>query len=324
MEKIKVAIVGYGNLGKGAEKAINLAEDMELVGIFTRREPKTIESQSKVYSLENILDFKGEIDVCILCGGSATDLRSQGPEIARHFNTVDSFDTHAKIPEYFNDIDLAAKEGNNLSIISTGWDPGIFSMNRLLAQSILPQGETHTFWGEGVSQGHSDAIRRIDGVIDATQYTVPIEESIERIKAGEKVNFTPRDKHKRICYVVAEDGADKEEIEFKIITMPDYFVDYNTTVHFISEEELKKNHKKMVHGGRVLRIGETSQATKQVYEFKLDLDSNPEFTSSINVAFARAVYKMRQEGKIGAITVFDVPISYLSNLTAEEQRAKLL
>lgn len=324
MEKIKVAIVGYGNLGRGAEKAINLTEDMELVGIFTRRNPSSIKSDSSVYSFEDILNFKDKIDVCILCGGSATDLKVQGPEISKNFNTVDSFDTHAKIPDYYSVIDKSAKEGDNLSIISTGWDPGLFSINRLFSESILPKGETYTFWGKGVSQGHSDAIRRLDGVKDATQYTIPVEEVIERIKNGEKLNLTARDKHQRVCYVVAEDGADREKIEFEIITMPDYFVDYNTTVNFVTQEELNKNHKGMIHGGRVLRIGNTSEGIKQVYEFKLNLESNAEFTSSINVAYARAVYKMRSEGKVGAITVFDVPISYLSPMSPEEQRKKLL
>ncbi|NLY19768.1 MAG: diaminopimelate dehydrogenase [Tissierellia bacterium] len=324
MDKIKIAIIGYGNLGRGAEKAINLTEDMELVGIFTRRNPDDIDSKSKVYHMDELLEHKGIIDVCILCGGSATDLQVQGPEISKHFNTVDSFDTHAKIPEYFELLDKSAKEGGNLSIISTGWDPGLFSMNRLLAEAILPVGDTHTFWGKGVSQGHGDAIRRIDGVKNAVQYTIPIEETIERIKNGEKLELGPREKHKRICYVVPKENADLEIIEQTIVNMPNYFADYDTEVNFISEEELLKNHSGISHGGRVIRIGNTSEDTKQVYEFSLELGSNPEFTASVNVAFARAIHRMSREGKIGAVTVFDIPLSYLSQMSPEDQRKLIL
>lgn len=324
MEKIRVAIVGYGNVGKGAEKAVNIAKDMELVGIFTRRNPESVKSDANVYSLDNILDFKDDIDVCLLCGGSATDLANQGPELAKNFNTVDTFDTHAKIPEYFSEIEKVAKEANTLAMISTGWDPGLFSMNRILAEAILPQGETYTFWGKGVSQGHSDAIRRIDGVDDATQYTIPIEEAMETIKKGEGSSLTTRDKHSRLCYVVAKEGADLKKIEEAIVTMPNYFDEYNTTVNFISQEELNENHKKMPHGGVVLRSGKTSDGINQSYEFKLTLDSNPEFTSSIMVAFARATCKMAAEGRTGAVSVFDVPLGYISTLTPEEQRKNLL
>ena len=321
---IRIGIVGYGNLGRGAEKAVKLNDDMELIGIFTRRDPSSIDSESKVYHMDEILNFVDEIDVCILCGGSATDLREQGPELSKYFNTVDSFDTHAKIPEYFEEIDETAKSGNRLSIISTGWDPGLFSINRLLAESILPVGETHTFWGKGVSQGHGDAVRRIAGVKNAVQYTIPNDEIIERIKDGEKLELTARDKHVRVCYVVPEDGADTALIEETIVTMPNYFAEYDTTVHFITEEEMINEHSGMPHGGRVIRIGQTSGEANQVYEFSLALESNPEFTSSINVAYARAVYKLNREGKTGAMTVFDIPFSYMSQMSSSEQRRLLL
>lgn len=324
MEKIKIAIVGYGNLGKGAEKAIALCEDMTLVGIFSRRGNINTASGVKSYNIEKLIDFKDEIDICILCGGSATDLRVQGPDIAKHFNTVDSFDTHAKIPEYYDEMNTSSKKGNNLSLISTGWDPGLFSINRVFSEAILPMGSTYTFWGKGVSQGHSDAIRRIEGVKDAVQYTIPVEEVIDRIKNGDKLELETRDKHIRECYVVVEKNSNKEKIENEIKTMPNYFEDYNTYVHFISEDELKENHRGMPHGGRVIRIGETSKNTKQVYEFSLDLESNPEFTSSINVAYARAVYRLNKEGKVGAISVLDIPVSYISKMTPEEQRKNLL
>ena len=324
MEIIKIGIVGYGNLGKGVEKAVNLNSDMELVGVFTRRDKTSVKCNSPVYNITELENFKDKIDICILCGGSATDLLEQGPEIAKNFNTVDSFDTHAKIPDYFAEMDKVAKNGGKLSLISTGWDPGLFSINRLLAQAILPKGETYTFWGKGVSQGHSDAIRHIDGVKKAVQYTIPVEEVINRIKKGEKLDLTTRDKHIRECYVVVEENADKSKIEFEIKNMPNYFVDYNTYVHFITEEELDNEHNGMPHGGSVIHVGETSRDTNQVYEFKLDLDSNPEFTSSVNVAYARAVYRLAKEGKVGAVTVFDIPVSYLSILSKEEQRKLLL
>ncbi len=324
MEIIKIGIVGYGNLGKGVEKAIELNNDMELVGIFTRRNKSLVKSDSPVYNISELDDFIDKIDICILCGGSATDLINQGPEIAKKFNTVDSFDTHAKIPDYFAEMDKASKDGGNLSLISTGWDPGLFSINRLLSQAILPKGETYTFWGKGVSQGHSDAIRHIDGVKKAVQYTIPVEEVINRIKNGENLKLTTRDKHIRDCYVVVEEDANKSRIESEIKNMPNYFADYNTYVHFISEEELDNEHSGMPHGGRVIHVGETSNNTNQVYEFKLELESNPEFTSSVNVAYARAVYKLAKEGKIGAVTVFDIPVSYLSTLSKEEQRKLLL
>ncbi len=324
MEKIKIAIVGYGNLGRGAVKAVKLTNDMELVGVFSRRDPSSVKSNDKIYHIDELLNFKNQIDVCILCGGSATDLDIQGPEISKHFNTVDSFDTHAKIPEYFDKIEISAKQGNNLSIISTGWDPGLFSMNRLLSEAILPKGETYTFWGKGVSQGHGDAVRRIKGVKKAVQYTIPVEEAINRIKSGEALNLSTRDKHIRECYVVIEKSASKTEIENEIVNMPNYFADYNTYVNFISEEEFDEKHTGMPHGGTVIRLGNTSENTNQVYEFKLSLNSNPEFTSAANVAYARAVYKMHRDGFTGAITVFDVPFSYISTLSKEEQRRTLL
>ncbi|QQK07575.1 diaminopimelate dehydrogenase [Miniphocaeibacter halophilus] len=324
MEKIKIGIIGYGNLGKGAEKAVKLSKDMELVGIFTRRNKSEIDSDSNIYNISELEEFKGDIDVCILCGGSATDLWKQGPEIAKNFNTVDSFDTHAKIPEYFSQIDGSAKSGNNLSLISTGWDPGLFSIHRLFSQSIMPVGETYTFWGKGVSQGHGDAIRQIEGVKDAVQYTIPVEKVISEIQSGNILDLTTRDKHIRECYVVVEEEADKNKIENEIKSMPNYFSDYDTYVNFVSEDELKLNHSGMPHGGRVLRIGKTSENIKQIYEFKLDLGSNPEFTSAINVAYARAVYRLNKEGTKGAISVFDVPVSYLSIISPEEQRRLLL
>lgn len=324
MDKINVAIIGYGNLGKGAEKAIEFCNDMNLIGVFSRRKNINTKSGVRSYHIDELMKFKNKIDVCLLCGGSATDLDIQGPEIAKKFNTVDSFDTHAKIPEYFEKINNSSKRGKTLSLISTGWDPGLFSMNRLLSESILPNGHTFTFWGKGVSQGHSDAIRRIKGVKNAIQYTIPVEDVIEKIKSGEKIKLETKDKHKRECFVVIEENADKIEIEKEIKTMPNYFEDYDTKVNFISEEELIKNHKGMPHGGKVIRIGETSENIKQIYEFSLNLESNPEFTSSVNVAYIRGVYRMNKEGKTGAISVFDVPLSYISILSPEEQRKKLL
>lgn len=322
---IRVAIIGYGNLGRGVEFALRQNPDMNLVGVFTRRAPETVETQgATAYHMDDLLVKKGEIDVCILCGGSATDLPVQTPEITQYFNTVDSFDTHAKIPEHFAKVDKIAKENKQVSVISTGWDPGLFSLNRLYAQSILPQGETYTFWGKGVSQGHSDALRRIDGIADATQYTIPNTEIIERLKAGEKLELTTRDKHLRECFIVLEAGADEVAIREEIVTMPNYFADYDTTIHVISQEELNKNHKAAPHGGTVLHTGVTNESTKQVIEYNLHLDSNPEFTASVLVAYARACVRLANENQFGAYTVFDIAPKYLSPIDVETLRKELL
>ena len=291
--KIRVGIVGYGNLGKGVRKAINQNKDIELEAIFTRREvSKVSENDNLMVPISKIGDFKDRIDVMILCGGSATDLVEQGPMVAEMFNTVDSFDTHAKIPSYFEKMNEVSTASGNLSIISVGWDPGLFSLNRLLGNAVLPNGKDYTFWGKGVSQGHSDAIRRIQGVKNGIQYTIPIEAALERVRSGENPDLTTREKHLRECFVVAEEGADKTKIEEEIKNMPNYFSDYDTTVHFITEEELKREHSGMPHGGFVIRTGETGEGTKQRIEFSLDLGSNPEFTSSVLVAYARAIAKM--------------------------------
>lgn len=323
--KIRVGIVGYGNLGKGVRKAINQNKDIELEAIFTRREvSKVSENDNLMVHISKIGDFKDRIDVMILCGGSATDLVEQGPMVAEMFNTVDSFDTHAKIPSYFEKMNEVSTASGNLSIISVGWDPGLFSLNRLLGNAVLPNGKDYTFWGKGVSQGHSDAIRRIQGVKNGIQYTIPIEAALERVRSGENPDLTTREKHLRECFVVAEEGADKTKIEEEIKNMPNYFSDYDTTVHFITEEELKREHSGMPHGGFVIRTGETGEGTKQRIEFSLDLGSNPEFTSSVLVAYARAIAKMAKEGKKGALTVFDVPFRYLSSKTPAELRKELL
>lgn len=324
LNKTRVGIVGYGNLGKGVEKAIAQNPDMELVAVFTRRDPSTLDTSAKAVSMADMESYKGKIDVMALCGGSATDLAEQGPEIAKHFNTVDSFDTHAKIPEYFEAVDKSAKEGGNTSMISTGWDPGLFSLNRLLGQSILPEGEDYTFWGKGVSQGHSDAIRRIDGVKRGVQYTVPKSEALDTVRSGEKWTLSSTDSHERVCYIVLEDGADSEKIEKEIVTMPNYFADYDTTVNFITEEEFESEHMGMPHGGSVFRQGITGDGTKQVIEFKLDLGSNPEFTSSVVVASIRAVNRFASEGRVGALTILDTPYSYLSPKSGAELRKELL
>lgn len=323
--KIRVGIVGYGNLGKGVRKAINQNQDIELEAIFTRREvSKVSENDNLMVHISKISDFKDKIDVMILCGGSATDLLEQGPMVAEMFNTVDSFDTHAKIPAYFEKMNEVSSASGNLSIISVGWDPGLFSLNRLLGNAVLPNGKDYTFWGKGVSQGHSDAIRRIQGVKNGIQYTIPIEAALERVRSGEKPDLTTREKHLRECFVVAEEGADKTKIEEEIKNMPNYFSDYDTTVHFITEEELERDHSGMRHGGFVIRTGETGEGTKQRIEFSLELGSNPEFTSSVLVAYARAISKMAKEGKKGALTVFDVPFGYLSSKTPAELRKELL
>ena len=325
-EKIKAGIVGYGNLGKGTQLALGQAEDMELVGIFTRRDPASIDAKgTKVFKADDAASMRDKIDVLILCGGSATDLEVQGPHFAAMFNTIDSFDTHAKIPEYFAAVDKAAKENSNTSIISVGWDPGLFSLNRLYAESILPNGETYTFWGKGVSQGHSDAVRRVEGVKNAIQYTVPIDEAMDRARSGENPSLTTREKHLRQCFVVAKDGADKALIEQKIKTMPNYFDEYDTVVNFISEEEFNQNHNKMPHGGFVIRSGETNSGkNKHIIEYSLKLDSNPEFTSSVLVAYARAAVRLAKKGDFGAKTVFDIAPALLSAKCGEELRKKLL
>lgn len=322
MDKIKIGIYGYGNLGKGVELAIHNSPDMILAGIFTRRDPKSITplySTSKVFSADEAENMKDDIDVMILCGGSATDLPKQGPKLASLFNTVDSFDTHAKIPEYFSSVDSVAKQSNTLSLISCGWDPGLFSLNRSLLESILPNGENYVFYGRGLSQGHSDALRRIEGVKNAVQYTVPYEESVSAVRNGENPKFdSVREVMWRECFVVLEENANPDKIEKEIKEMPNYFEPYNTVVHFISEEELKEKHSGMPHGGFVLRSGKTSNNTNQIAEFSLKLDSNPEFTASTLVAYSRAIYRMKKQGLSGALTVLDIPVSLLSPKTREE------
>jgi len=320
----KVGVVGYGNLGRGVEAAIAQNPDVELVAIFTRRPVDEVQAGGKVVHISKLPEYKGEIDVLILCGGSATDLPEQGPKLALDFNTVDSFDTHAKIPEYFQSMDESARKGGNLSLISTGWDPGLFSLARLLFSSVLPQGKDYTFWGRGVSQGHSDAIRRVPGVKEGIQYTVPVPEAIERVRAGENPELSAGEKHKRLCYVVPEEGADLQAIEVAIKTMPGYFAEYDTTVHFISAEKLRAEHSRMPHGGFVIHTGQTGKGAKQRMEFSLALESNPEFTSSVVVAYARAVYRLAKEGRTGACTVFDIPFVYLSPKSPEELRKELL
>ncbi len=326
--KIKLAIMGYGNLGRGVECAVGQNEDMELTAVFTRRDPGTVKTISgvPVYHVDQLLEKRNEIDVLLLCGGSATDLPKQTAEYAKYFNVVDSFDTHARIPEHFANVDQAAREGGKIAMISVGWDPGMFSLNRLYANAILREGSDYTFWGKGVSQGHSDAIRRIPGVKDAKQYTIPVESALEAVRNCESPELTTRQKHTRECFVVAEDGADKMRIEQEIKTMPNYFADYDTTVHFITEEELQRDHAGIPHGGFVLRTGKTGVDGEHnhVIEYRLKLDSNPEFTSCVLVAYARAAYRMNREGMKGCKTVFDVAPAYLSPMTAEEMRSRLL
>ena len=326
---IRVGILGYGNLGRGIECAIKQSADMELVAVFTRRDPQTVKilhDGVNVYHIDDAVKMKDEIDVMILCGGSATDLPQQTPEYAKYFNVVDSFDTHARIPEHFAAVDAAAKENNKVAMISVGWDPGMFSLNRLYANAILPSGSDYTFWGKGVSQGHSDAIRRVEGVANGKQYTVPVEDALRRVRAGENPELTTREKHTRECYVVAEEGADKARIEAEIKNMPNYFADYDTTVNFISAEELAENHSGIPHGGFVIRSGKTgwNEENNHIIEYSLKLDSNPEFTAAVIVAYARATYRMSQEGMTGCKTVFDVAPAYLSPVSAEELRAHLL
>jgi len=326
---IRIGILGYGNLGRGVECAVRQNPDMELKAVFTRRNPADVEiltKEARVWAVSEAARWKDEIDVLILCGGSATDLPVQTPEYAKLFNVVDSFDTHAKIPEHFAAVDAAAKEGGKTAIISVGWDPGMFSLNRMYAGAILPQGKDYTFWGRGVSQGHSDAIRRVSGVRDAKQYTIPVEAALTAVRNCENPTLTTRQKHTRECFVVAEEGADKARIEQEIKTMPDYFADYDTTVHFITEEELQRDHAGIPHGGLVLRTGKTgwNKEHDHVIEYSLKLDSNPEFTACVLTAYARAAYRMKQEGMKGCKTVFDVAPAYLSPMTAEEMRSRLL
>jgi len=328
MDKIKIGILGYGNLGRGAELSIQQQPDMELVAIFTRRDPEDIEPTTKkvkVVHIDEVEAYQDKIDVMILCGGSAHDLPEQTPHFTKMFNTVDSFDTHANIPEHFAKVDQVAKEHKTVSIISVGWDPGLFSINRVMAEAILPKGETYTFWGKGLSQGHSDAVRRVEGVKDGVQYTIPSEKAIEAVRSGTNPHLTTSDKHERICYVVAKEGAYKSKIEADIKTMPNYFDEYETTVHFITEEELKKDHSAMPHGGFVIRSGQTGDGSNnQIYEFSLALDSNPEFTSSVLVAYARAAYRLHKDGMTGAQTIYDIAPRYISPLSNETLRKKYL
>lgn len=326
---MKIGILGYGNLGRGVECAIKQNPDMELAAVFTRRAPETVSILTEgaaVCSVDDVEQWKDKIDVMILCGGSATDLPEQTPKYAKMFNVVDSFDTHARIPEHFENVDKSAKESGHVGIISVGWDPGMFSLNRMYANAILPEGRDYTFWGKGVSQGHSDAIRRVEGVKDGKQYTIPVEAALEAVRNGENPELTTRQKHTRECFVVAEEGADKAQIEEQIKTMPNYFADYDTTVHFITEEELQRDHAGIPHGGFVLRTGKTglNGEHNHVIEYSLKLDSNPEFTSCVLTAYARAAYRMNQEGQKGCKTVFDVAPAYLSTLTPEEMRSALL
>lgn len=326
---IRIGIYGYGNLGRGIECAIKQNPDMELVAVFTRREPSTVKILTDgvtVYHVDDALKMTDKIDVMILCGGSAKDLPEQTPYLAKYFNVVDSFDTHAKIPEHFANVDASAKEGGKVGIISVGWDPGMFSLNRLYASCILPEGKDYTFWGKGVSQGHSDAIRRVSGVKNGKQYTIPVESALDAVRSGVNPELTTREKHIRECFVVAEEGADLIRIEKEIKEMPNYFADYDTTVHFISEEELQKNHSGIPHGGFVIRSGKTgwNKENTHIIEYSLKLDSNPEFTASVIVAYARACYKMSSEGQSGCKTVFDVAPSYLTILSGEEIRKSML
>lgn len=326
---IRVGILGYGNLGKGVECAVKHNPDMELKAVFTRRNPDSLSiltEGAKVFRAEEALSMKDEIDVMILCGGSATDLPAQTPEMAAHFNVIDSFDTHANIPRHFEAVDKAAKESGHVGIISVGWDPGMFSLNRLYANAILPGGSDYTFWGKGVSQGHSDAIRRIQGVKDARQYTIPVEDALKAVRSGTGPDLTTRQKHTRECFVVAEDGADKKAIEEAIVTMPNYFADYDTTVHFISEDELMRDHAGIPHGGFVIRTGRTGweDENSHVVEYSLKLDSNPEFTASVITAYARAAYRLSREGQTGCRTVLDIAPAYLSAQDGAELRKHLL
>ncbi|MBE5892936.1 MAG: diaminopimelate dehydrogenase [Lachnospiraceae bacterium] len=326
---IKIGILGYGNLGRGVECAVKQNEDMELTCVFTRRKPETVSiltESAKVYHVDEILAHKEEIDVLVICGGSATDLPVQTPEYAKYFNVIDSFDTHARIPEHFANVDATAQDSGKVAIISVGWDPGMFSLNRVYANAVLPAGQDYTFWGKGVSQGHSDAIRRVEGVADARQYTIPVPEALEQVRSGETPALTTRQKHTRECFVVSKEGADLDRIEKEIKEMPNYFADYDTTVHFITQEELDRDHSGIPHGGFVIRSGVTgwNGEHKNIIEYSLKLDSNPEFTASVLVAYARAAYRMNKEGQKGCKTVFDVAPAYLCRQSNEELRAHML
>ncbi|NYT78903.1 diaminopimelate dehydrogenase [Alcaligenaceae bacterium] len=325
--RIRVGIAGYGNLGRGAEAAIAQSDDMQLVGVFTRRDPssvKLLDGNIPVHHLDNIAEFRDSIDVLILCGGSKNDLPEQGPALAALFTTIDSFDTHAKIPDYFAAVDKAAVSHGNTAIIAVGWDPGLFSINRLFGEAVLPEGATYTFWGKGLSQGHSDALRRVSGVKGAVQYTVPVPEAVDQVRSGSLPTLTTRQKHTRECFVVLEEGASADVVKETIVTMPDYFSDYDTTVTFITDEVLKRDHAAMPHGGFVIRSGKTGSGNQQVVEYSLTLESNPGFTSSVLVAYARAAYRLKQMGQTGAKTVFDVPPGLLSPKSAADLRKELL
>ena len=325
---MKIAIYGYGNLGRGVECAVTAAPDAELVAVFTRRDPASVKTLTNcpVISTDKILDYKDKIDVLIICGGSATDLPRMTPDLAKNFNVVDSYDTHARIPEHFANVDATAKESGKVGLISVGWDPGMFSLNRLYAEAVLPDGKDYTFWGKGVSQGHSDAIRRVEGVLDGKQYTIPLDSALDAVRSGKNPQLTTREKHLRECFVVAKEGADKAKIEETIKTMPNYFADYDTIVHFITKEELDRDHSGIPHGGFVIRSGRTGfdLEHQHIIEYSLKLDSNPEFTSSVIVAYARAAYRLNKEGACGCKTVLDVPPAYLSANSAEDLRKRLL
>lgn len=325
--KIRIGIAGYGNLGRGVELALGQNPDMELVAVFSRREPKSVKLLSghiPVYALDTIEQYKDQIDVLILCGGSKDDLPQQGPHLAQWFNTIDSFDTHAAIPDYFAAVDAVAQATQHTNIIAVGWDPGLFSINRLMGEVVLPKGQTYTFWGKGLSQGHSDAVRRIEGVKAGVQYTLPIQAAVERVRAGQLPELSTREKHRRECFVVLEDGADAEQVRNTIVTMPNYFADYDTTVHFISLEELERDHAAMPHGGFVIRSGTSGNDTQQTVEYSLALGSNPEFTSSVLVAYARAAHRLAEQKQFGAKTVFDIAPGLLSPKSAAELRKELL
>lgn len=329
MKKIKIGITGYGNLGKGVELAVRQNDDMEIVGVFTRRDPATVKLMTEgvpVYHMDSVKDMQDKIDVMIICGGSATDLPEQTPELAKYFNVIDSFDTHARIPEHFSNVDKACKESGHIALISLGWDPGLFSLNRLYAESILPSGKTYTFWGKGVSQGHSDAIRRVEGVKKGIQYTCPVDAAMNEVRSGSQPELTTREKHKRVCYIVAEENADKAKITDTIKNLKNYFDEYDTTVNFISDEEFDAEHNKMPHGGFVMRSGMTGdgEKTHQMIEYSLKLESNPEFTASVLIAYARALSRLKDEGVVGCKTAFDIAPAYLSKLSDEELRKTML
>ena len=326
-QRIRVAIVGYGNLGRGVEAALAQSPDMQLVGVFSRRDPASVtllDSNTPVYAMADIEQYQDAVDVLILCGGSRTDLPEQGPYLAKFFNTVDSFDTHAKVPEYYAALDQSARDAGRVALLSVGWDPGMFSLNRLFGEAILPEGETYTFWGKGLSQGHSDAVRRVAGVKSGVQYTLPSEEAIARVRSGERPELTTREKHKRECYVVLEEGADEETVRDSIVTMPNYFADFDTTVNFIDQDTFNKEHRSMPHGGFVIRSGNTGVDSTQTMEFSLALGSNPEFTASVLVAYARAVHRLARVNDIGAKTVFDIAPGLLSPKSPAQLRKELL